>query len=101
MVNGTCEDYVLFASAAAERHHCQILIVRAGNRVMSSITTAHVAPVAAIAAALMLQGCGHSQRELSDDEWCRSFDYRPDSREYTECRARIDRQRQRGDRVSQ
>jgi hypothetical protein len=65
-VNGTCEDYVLFASAAAERHHCQILIVRAGNRVMSSITTAHVAPVAAIAAAIQeanRMGDGRSVRD--------------------------------------
>jgi hypothetical protein len=64
---------------------------------MASITTvAYMARVAAIATGLMLEDCGHSQRELSDDEWCKSFDYRPGSREYTECRARIDRQRQRG-----
>jgi len=56
---------------------------------------------AAIVAALMLAGCGHSQRELIDDEWCKSFDYREGSREYTECRARIDRQRQRGERLGQ
>jgi hypothetical protein len=35
------------------------------------------------------------RRELSDDEWCKSFEYRPGTREYAECRQRIDRQRAR------
>jgi len=63
-------------------------------------TTSRMA-AAAIVAALTLAGCGHSQPELTDDEWCKSFDYREGSREYTECRARIDRQRQRGERLGQ
>jgi hypothetical protein len=44
---------------------------------------------------LTLSSCS-TQRELSDDEWCRSFEYRQGTREYADCRARIDRQRQRG-----
>jgi hypothetical protein len=67
---------------------------------MESIKMAsHIACMATIVSALMLAGCGRLHRELSDDEWCRSFDYREGSREYTECRARIDRQRQRGEPV--
>jgi hypothetical protein len=31
------------------------------------------------------------QRELSDDEWCKSFEYRAGTREYADCRQRIDR----------
>lgn len=44
---------------------------------------------------LVLGSCSSMQRELSDDEWCRSFEYRPATREYAECRQRIDRQRAR------
>jgi len=29
-------------------------------------------------------------RELSDDEWCKSFEYRAGTREYADCRQRID-----------
>jgi hypothetical protein len=36
-----------------------------------------------------------SKHEMSDDEWCKSFEYRPGMQDYTECRQRIDRQRQR------
>ena len=36
------------------------------------------------------------QRELSDEEWCQSFEYREGTREYAECRARIERLRQQG-----
>jgi hypothetical protein len=63
-------------------------------------TTGRMA-AAAIVAALTLAGCGHTQRELTDDEWCKSFDYREGSREYMECQARIGRQRQRGERLGQ
>jgi len=67
---------------------------------MESIKMAsQIACMATIVSALMLAGCGRLHHELSDDEWCRSFDYREGSREYTECRARIDRQRQRGEPV--
>ena len=51
--------------------------------------------VALLLAALMLGSCSSMQRELSDDEWCKSFEYRPGTREYAECRQRIDRQRAR------
>jgi hypothetical protein len=54
----------------------------------------------AMVAALTLASCS-TQRELSDDEWCRSFEYGEGTREYTECRARIDRQRQRAERARQ
>jgi hypothetical protein len=54
----------------------------------------------AMVAALALANCS-TQRELSDDEWCRSFEYREGTREYAECRARIDKQRQRGERARQ
>jgi hypothetical protein len=33
------------------------------------------------------------QGELSDDEWCESFEYGAGTREYADCRQRIDRQR--------
>jgi hypothetical protein len=39
----------------------------------------------------VLASCASTQRELSDHEWCRSFEYRSDTREYAECRQRIDR----------
>jgi hypothetical protein len=42
----------------------------------------------AMVAALALANCS-TQRELSDDEWCRSFEYREGTREYAECRAQI------------
>jgi hypothetical protein len=51
--------------------------------------------LALLLAALMLGSCSSMQRELSDDEWCKSFEYRPGTREYAECRQRIDRQRAR------
>jgi hypothetical protein len=51
--------------------------------------------LAFLLAALMLGGCSSMQRELSDDEWCRSSEYRPGTSEYAECRQRIDRQRAR------
>jgi hypothetical protein len=54
----------------------------------------------ALMAALTLASCS-TQRELSDDEWCRSFEYREGTREYAECRARIDRQRQRAEKEKQ
>jgi hypothetical protein len=44
---------------------------------------------------LVLGSCSSMQRELSDDEWCKSSEYRPGTREYAECRQRIDRQRAR------
>jgi hypothetical protein len=46
-------------------------------------------------AALVLGSCSSMQRELSDDEWCKSFEYRAGTREYADCRQRIDRQRAR------
>jgi hypothetical protein len=46
-------------------------------------------------AALVLGSCSSTQRELSDDEWCKSFEYRPGMMEYADCRQRIDRQRAR------
>jgi hypothetical protein len=46
-------------------------------------------------AALVLASCSSMQRELSDDEWCKSFEYRAGTREYADCRQRIDRQRAR------
>jgi len=51
--------------------------------------------LALLLAALMLGSCSSMQRELSDDEWCKSFEYRPGTREYAECRQRIDRPRAR------
>jgi hypothetical protein len=51
--------------------------------------------LALLLAALMLGNCSSMQRELSDDEWCKSFEYRGGTREYAECRQRIDRQRAR------
>jgi hypothetical protein len=51
--------------------------------------------LAVLLAALVFGGCSSMQRELSDDEWCKSFEYRPGTREYAECRQRIDRQRAR------
>jgi hypothetical protein len=49
----------------------------------------------ALAVALMLASCASTQRELSDAEWCQSLGHPEGSREYAECRAQIDRQRQR------
>jgi hypothetical protein len=46
-------------------------------------------------AALVLGNCSSMQRELSDDEWCKSFEYRAGTREYADCRQRIVRQRAR------
>jgi hypothetical protein len=54
----------------------------------------------AMVAVLALANCS-TQRELSDDEWCRSFEYREGTREYAECRARIDKQRKRRERARQ
>jgi hypothetical protein len=51
--------------------------------------------LALLLAALMLGSCSSMQRELSDDEWCKSFEYRASTKEYAECRQRIDRQRAR------
>jgi hypothetical protein len=51
--------------------------------------------LAFLLAALVLASCSSMQRELSDDEWCKSSEYRPGTREYAECRQRIDRQRTR------
>ena len=51
--------------------------------------------LALLLATLMLGSCSSMQRELSDDEWCKSFEYRPDTNEYADCRQRIDRQRAR------
>lgn len=45
--------------------------------------------------ALVLGSCSSTQRELSDDEWCKSFESRPGTSEYAECRQRVDRQRAR------
>jgi hypothetical protein len=51
--------------------------------------------LALLLAALVLGSCSSMQRELSDDEWCKSFEYRASTKEYAECRQRIDRQRAR------
>jgi hypothetical protein len=51
--------------------------------------------LAFLLAALVLGSCSSMQRELSDDEWCKSFEYRRGAREYAECRQRIDGQRAR------
>jgi hypothetical protein len=51
--------------------------------------------LAILLAALVLSSCSSMRRELSDDEWCKSFEYRAGTREYAECRQRIDRQRAR------
>jgi len=51
--------------------------------------------LAFVLAALVLGSCSSTQRELSDDEWCKSFESRPGTSEYAECRQRIDRQRAR------
>jgi hypothetical protein len=51
--------------------------------------------LAILLAGLMLSSCSSMRRELSDDEWCKSFEDRPTTREYAECRLRIDRQRAR------
>jgi hypothetical protein len=45
--------------------------------------------VIALLAAMSLVSCS-TQHELSDDDWCRSFEYREGTRQYAECRARID-----------
>jgi hypothetical protein len=45
----------------------------------------------ALLLALALGGCSSMQRELSDDEWCKSFEDRYGTREYGECRQRIAR----------
>jgi hypothetical protein len=49
----------------------------------------------ALLLAAMALGAASVHREPSEDEWCKSFDYRPGTREYAECRQRIDRQRAR------
>jgi hypothetical protein len=49
--------------------------------------------LAFLLAALVLGSCSSMQRELSDDEWCKSLEYRVGTREYAECRQQIDRQR--------
>jgi hypothetical protein len=51
--------------------------------------------LALLLVALVLGSCSSMQRELSDDEWCKSFEYRAGTREYAECRQRIERQRAR------
>jgi hypothetical protein len=51
--------------------------------------------LAFLLAALVLGSCSSMQRELSDDEWCKSFESRSSTSEYAECRQRIDRQRAR------
>jgi hypothetical protein len=51
--------------------------------------------LAFLLAALVLGSCSSMQRELSDDEWCKSFENRAGTREYADCRQRIDRQRAR------
>jgi hypothetical protein len=51
--------------------------------------------LALLLAALMLGSCSSMRHELSDDEWCKSFEYRASTREYIDCRQRIDRQRAR------
>ena len=51
--------------------------------------------LALLLASLVLGSCSSVQRELSDDEWCKSFESRPGTSEYAECRQRIDRQRAR------
>jgi len=51
--------------------------------------------LAFLLAALVLGSCSSMQRELSDDERCKSFEYRAGTREYADCRQRIDRQRAR------
>jgi hypothetical protein len=51
--------------------------------------------LAFLLAALVLGSCSSMQRELSDDEWCKSSEYGPGTREYAECRQRIDRLRAR------
>jgi hypothetical protein len=45
--------------------------------------------------ALLLGGCSSMQRELSDDEWCQSSEHQVGTKDYAECRQRIDRQRAR------
>jgi hypothetical protein len=40
--------------------------------------------------ALVLGNCSSMQRELWDDEWCKSFEYRAGTREYAECHRQID-----------
>lgn len=50
---------------------------------------------AVVVGCLMVAGCAAVHRELSDSEWCQSFDYRPGTPAYQECRQRIERQRQR------
>jgi hypothetical protein len=56
-------------------------------------TTTRLATV--LVTILMLARCSSIHRELSDDEWCKSFEYAAGTRDYAECRARIERQRQR------
>jgi hypothetical protein len=38
--------------------------------------------LALLLVALMLGSCSSMRRELSDDEWCKSFEYRASTREY-------------------
>ena len=49
----------------------------------------------ATAAAWSVASCA-SKHEMSDDEWCKSFEYRPGTPAYQDCRERVDRQRQSG-----
>jgi hypothetical protein len=51
--------------------------------------------ILAAAAAGLVASCA-SKHEMSDDEWCKSFEYRPGTPFYQDCRERVDRQRQRG-----
>jgi hypothetical protein len=51
--------------------------------------------LAFLLAALVLGSCSSMQRERADDEWGKSFEYRAGTREYADCRQRIDQQRAR------
>jgi hypothetical protein len=42
--------------------------------------TAMILRVTLLLAALLLGNCSLTQRELSDDEWCKSFEYRAGTR---------------------
>src|SRR5262249_36237756 len=44
--------------------------------------------LAFVLVALVLGSCSSMQRELSDDEWCKSFEYRAGTRECADCRQR-------------
>jgi hypothetical protein len=75
--------------ATAQRYHARSLFA-------SLVSTRSARRLAAMSLmmALMLASCTSIQRELSDAEWCQSLGHPEGSREYAECRAQIDRQRQ-------